>query len=94
MFILSIPVPPPLNTHIRTRIHMHTHTGQAEGHQQTYRRISRVDIKFPDAVPEDARDLITKLLVKEPNGRMALGEIINHKWIKRCLPDLQAKDAK
>jgi len=59
---------------------------EAEGHQQTYRRISRVDIQFPKGVAEDARDLITRLLVKEPTSRMNLGEIKNHPWILRCLP--------
>jgi|TARA_B100000513_G_C11822060_1_gene159372 serine/threonine protein kinase len=61
---------------------------EAEGHTQTYRRISRVDLNFPSFVPEDARDLVEKLLVKEPSKRMALKDIKNHPWIVRnYLPD-------
>ena len=59
---------------------------EAEGHTQTYRRISRVDLKFPSSVAEDAQDLITKLLVKEPHKRVALTEIRTHPWIVRCVP--------
>jgi serine/threonine protein kinase len=56
---------------------------EAEGHTQTYRRISRVDLKFPDSVNEDARDLVKKLLVKEASERMPLKDIKNHPWIVR-----------
>ena len=34
---------------------------EAEGHTETYRRISRVDLKFPENVNEGARDLISKV---------------------------------
>lgn len=56
---------------------------EAEGHTQTYRRISRVDLKFPSYVAEDAQDLITKLLVKDPSKRFALKQMKHHKWIVR-----------
>ena len=56
---------------------------EAEGHTQTYRRISRVDLKFPPFVSEDARDLIVKLLVKDPSKRLALKDIKHHRWIVR-----------
>jgi len=39
---------------------------EAEGHSATYRRISRVDLRFPKGVSEDAKDLIFKLLQKDP----------------------------
>ena len=35
---------------------------EAEGHTETYRRISRVDLKFPHHVSEGARDLISKVM--------------------------------
>eukprot|EP01034_Spumella_vulgaris_P025124 gene25124-31543_t len=38
---------------------------EAEGYRATYRRISNVDIRFPDTVTPGARDLIARLLVKE-----------------------------
>ena len=54
---------------------------EAEGHTATYRRISRVDLKFPQGVTEEAQDLIRKLLVKEPSLRMPLREVSNHPWV-------------
>jgi len=56
---------------------------EAEGHNATYRRISRVDLRFPPGVTKDAQDLITKLLQKEPGNRMPLKVIPNHPWILR-----------
>jgi serine/threonine protein kinase len=38
---------------------------EAVGHRATYRRISNVDLKFPNTVSAGARDLIGRLLVKE-----------------------------
>lgn len=57
---------------------------EAEGHSATYRRISRVDLRFPKGMTEDAKDLITKLLQKDPRKRMALDSIPSHPWILRC----------
>lgn len=34
---------------------------EAEGHTETYRRISRVDLRFPPHITEGARDLISKV---------------------------------
>eukprot|EP00559_Dactyliosolen_fragilissimus_P008310 CAMPEP_0184860958 /NCGR_PEP_ID=MMETSP0580-20130426/5742_1 /TAXON_ID=1118495 /ORGANISM="Dactyliosolen fragilissimus" /LENGTH=335 /DNA_ID=CAMNT_0027358247 /DNA_START=128 /DNA_END=1135 /DNA_ORIENTATION=- len=56
---------------------------EAEGHSATYRRISRVDLKFPQGVPLDAQDLIAKLLRKDPRQRMPLDNICAHPFILR-----------
>lgn len=56
---------------------------EAAGHNDTYRRISRVDLKFPKGVAEDAQDLIRKLLQKDPRKRMALKNIPHHPWVLR-----------
>ena len=34
---------------------------EAEGHSETYRRITKVDLRFPDYVSSGARDLISKV---------------------------------
>ncbi len=34
---------------------------EAEGHTDTYRRITKVDLKFPDYVSSSAQDVITKV---------------------------------
>jgi aurora kinase len=60
---------------------------EAEGHSATYRRISRVDLQFPlrPAISEDAKDLIRRLLVKEPKRRIKLKDIPMHPWVARNL---------
>ncbi|MEW5307738.1 MAG: hypothetical protein WDW36_010115 [Sanguina aurantia] len=60
---------------------------EAPGHQETYRRIVRVDLKFPDspAVSDEAKDFITKLLVKDCDARLPLKEVSQHPWIKAHL---------
>jgi serine/threonine protein kinase len=56
---------------------------EADTHSATYRRISRVDLNFPPEVPEDARDLIRKLLQKDPKKRLTLKSIPTHPWVLR-----------
>jgi len=58
---------------------------ETDSHAATYRRISRVDLRFPKGLTEDAKDLITKLLQKDPRKRMPLDCIPNHPWILRNL---------
>ena len=58
---------------------------EAEGHNATYRRISRVDLRFPEGVAFDARDLITKLLKKDPRKRISLESVPTHPWVLRSL---------
>ncbi|KAL3132325.1 Phosphatidylinositol:ceramide phosphoinositol transferase (IPC synthase) [Trebouxia sp. C0010 RCD-2024] len=56
---------------------------EAEGHSNTYKRILRVDLRFPAEIPvsSGARDLIRKLLVKDPTQRLPLKQVIQHPWI-------------
>ncbi|OJJ31770.1 hypothetical protein ASPWEDRAFT_43755 [Aspergillus wentii DTO 134E9] len=56
----------------------------------TQRRIARADMAVPSFVSPEARDLIKRLLVLDPEKRISLDEIQRHPWIlKHC-----AKDAK
>jgi len=56
---------------------------EAAGHSETYKRILRVDLKFPDSpnVSPKAHDLIRSLLVKVPSERMSLSSVLEHPWI-------------
>jgi aurora kinase A len=54
---------------------------EAEGHSETYKRIARVDLHFPNYVSDGARDLISKLLRRLPNDRISLLQVMNHQWI-------------
>ncbi|KAI7841735.1 hypothetical protein COHA_004601 [Chlorella ohadii] len=56
---------------------------EAAGHSETYKRILRVDLKFPasPARSDGAKDLIRRLLVKNPKDRMPLEQVLQHPWI-------------
>jgi aurora kinase len=56
---------------------------EAAGHSETYKRILRVDLKFPESpvVSDEAKNLIKSLLVKNPSERMDLAKVIQHPWI-------------
>eukprot|EP01052_Picozoa_sp_SAG31_P014877 SAG31_NODE_939_length_10873_cov_5.403843_8_plen_207_part_00 len=56
---------------------------EAQGHSETYRRIAKVDLRFPSHVSPDARDLISKLLVKDPTKRLSLDNVLIHPWITK-----------
>jgi serine/threonine protein kinase len=51
----------------------------------TYRRIREIDLRFPRHFSEDVKDLIRKILVKDPRKRMALNLIPKHPWVLRML---------
>ncbi|MEE6506387.1 hypothetical protein FKM82_007648 [Ascaphus truei] len=54
---------------------------ETDTHQETYRRISKVEFQFPPYVSEGARDLISKLLKHNPNHRLPLKDVFEHPWI-------------
>lgn len=62
---------------------------EAEGHTATYRRISKVDLRFPPIVPAGARDFISRLLVKDQSKRMKLVDIPRHPWIAQQMAALR-----
>jgi len=55
---------------------------EAEGHNATYRRIAKVDLRFESHMSHGARDLISKLLRHNPKERMSLDAVLSHPWIK------------
>ncbi|KAI1818714.1 Pkinase-domain-containing protein [Poronia punctata] len=51
----------------------------------THRRIARADMTIPSFVSPEARDLIKRLLVLDPEKRIPLEEVQTHPWIlKHC----------
>jgi len=58
---------------------------ETESHSATYRRIQRVDIRWPDGISDDAKDLIGKLLKKDPRQRLSLELIPKHPFVLRNL---------
>ncbi|XP_027628934.1 aurora kinase B isoform X2 [Tupaia chinensis] len=63
---------------------------ESASHNETYRRIVKVDLKFPPSVPTGAQDLISKLLKHNPSERLALAQVSAHPWVRahsrRVLP--------
>lgn len=55
---------------------------EAKGHQETYKRIIKVDLHFPAHVSTGARDLVTRLLVRDPRARLPLASIAEHPWVR------------
>lgn len=47
----------------------------------TYKKISSIDLNVPSFVNNDAKDLIEKLLMKNPKERLPLNEVLLHPWI-------------
>lgn len=51
---------------------------ESASHNETYRRIVKVDLKFPASVPTGAQDLISKLLRHNPSERLPLAQVSAH----------------
>uniref|UniRef100_I1NL14 Aurora kinase n=1 Tax=Oryza glaberrima TaxID=4538 RepID=I1NL14_ORYGL len=56
---------------------------EAKEHSETYRRIVKVDLKFPlkPFVSPAAKDLISQMLVKNSAHRLPLHKLLEHPWI-------------
>ena len=54
---------------------------EAKTQQDTYARIVNVDLQFPTHVSVEARDLCSKMLVKDASKRMPMSQIANHPFI-------------
>ncbi|XP_019353949.1 aurora kinase B isoform X2 [Alligator mississippiensis] len=67
---------------------------ESASHTETYRRITKVDLRFPPTMPEGARDLIGKLLRHVPAERLPLRAVLEHPWVRansrRVLPPAYA----
>lgn len=51
--------------------------------EETYRKICKDEVRFPEHVSANARDLISKFLEKDPMKRISLEEAIKHPWIEK-----------
>ncbi|CAD5170049.1 unnamed protein product [Musa acuminata subsp. malaccensis] len=56
---------------------------EAKEHSDTYRRIVKVDLKFPSKpiVSPGAKELISQMLVKDSSQRLPLHKLLEHPWI-------------
>jgi len=54
---------------------------ETENTKETYRRIARVDLKFPSYVSSEAQDLLLKILRHDPQQRIPLERVLEHPWI-------------
>jgi len=54
---------------------------EAQSNQDTYKRIVNIDLRFPSHVSSQARDLVARLLRKNPADRIALEDVLKHPWI-------------
>uniref|UniRef100_A0A8C5KPE3 non-specific serine/threonine protein kinase n=1 Tax=Jaculus jaculus TaxID=51337 RepID=A0A8C5KPE3_JACJA len=55
---------------------------ESSSHNETYRRIVKVDVRYPLSLPVGAQDLISKLLRYHPSERLTLAQIQKHPWVK------------
>ncbi|XP_006753367.1 PREDICTED: aurora kinase C [Myotis davidii] len=55
---------------------------ESTSYSETYRRILKVDVKFPPSIPLGAQDLISKLLRYQPSERLPLAQVLQHPWVQ------------
>ncbi|WCJ40388.1 CBL-interacting protein kinase 25 [Euphorbia peplus] len=56
---------------------------QNENLMKMYLKIFKADYEFPAWISSDAKDLISKLLVVDPENRIPISEIRQHPWIQK-----------
>lgn len=45
---------------------------EAEDHKRTYERIKNIDLKFPEGLSDEVKDLISRVLTYDPKKRLTL----------------------
>ncbi|KAL5571996.1 hypothetical protein UlMin_021593 [Ulmus minor] len=68
---------------------------EAETQRDTFKRIMNVDLSFPPTpqISPEAKNLITRLLVRDSSKRLSLQNIVEHPWIiKNADPSGVCKD--
>ncbi|XP_020295663.1 aurora kinase C-like [Pseudomyrmex gracilis] len=53
----------------------------APTNEETYMNIKKLRYRFPSFVSEGAKDLISKLIVTDPEKRLNMKDVLSHKWI-------------
>ncbi|XP_059426290.1 aurora kinase B-like [Carassius carassius] len=54
---------------------------ETKSHEETYRKISRVEFSYPAHVSEGSRDLINRLLKHNPMHRLPIQGVMEHPWV-------------
>lgn len=63
---------------------------QNEDMTQLYEQINRCKVDYPNWMPQDAKDLISRLLAKDPETRYSLEDVKRHAWF---LVDYESSDS-
>uniref|UniRef100_A0A3B5R4Z7 non-specific serine/threonine protein kinase n=1 Tax=Xiphophorus maculatus TaxID=8083 RepID=A0A3B5R4Z7_XIPMA len=59
---------------------------EAKTHDETYRKISRVEYSYPPrgSISAGAKDLVAKLLKHNPMQRLPIEGVLSHPWVHHC----------
>uniref|UniRef100_H3CNL6 non-specific serine/threonine protein kinase n=1 Tax=Tetraodon nigroviridis TaxID=99883 RepID=H3CNL6_TETNG len=59
---------------------------EAKTHEETYRRISRVEYTYPahTNISDGAKDLVSRLLKHNPMHRLPVQGVLAHPWVVQC----------
>ncbi|EIJ88287.1 aurora kinase A [Nematocida parisii] len=49
---------------------------------ETFKRIKSIEFTFPSYLSNACKDFISKLLVREPEERLSIDQILTHRWIR------------
>jgi serine/threonine protein kinase len=60
---------------------------EVEGRPNTYNAILSINFHIPSRVSPLARDLIVRLLIRRPENRLSLEEVLQHPWLHQQCPD-------
>eukprot|EP00871_Galdieria_phlegrea_P000432 jgi/Galph1/138/GphlegSOOS_G4872.1 len=56
---------------------------EAADHQETYQKIVKAELHVPEYISNDARDLLSRLLVRDARYRIPFHEVLRHTWIQK-----------
>ena len=66
---------------------------QGKNIQEMKSKILKETVKIPDHLSEELKDLLLKMLEKDPSKRITLVELLSHQWISKNEPKDQSCDS-
>ncbi|XP_022201471.2 LOW QUALITY PROTEIN: aurora kinase C [Nilaparvata lugens] len=54
---------------------------ESKTNDETFKKICAVDVRYPAFISSGAKDLISKLLQKDPKNRLPLPSVLTHEWV-------------
>lgn len=63
---------------------------KAKAEPELMKEIKQCEFEYPESMSQDLKDLLKRILVKDPKKRLTIGEVLKHPFYSNQMGDLQS----